>query len=346
MKRTWKQIVVGLGMFMGTTGACLAAEGHHRGGNGGGSFKPNLGGSSQMAKPRVQTFHPQVTNLQPKLASGQSGRTLNNNLGNSHVLKGNGISTMPLKPTLPIKPTFPLSPGLSGGSKSNKPLNIPGLSGLGGKTSLPGGIVSKVPLTPKFPGPITTLPCPVKPICPIKPICPPFPGPICGSNNNCNPWWGGWWYNPCTPIIIPIGCDGYGGYGGYVGGDTIIVNETVVVESPAQPAVIVNEVAPAAAMEPVKEPVKEEKLMQVPVGATLTLQGKELGDKPGQVLLQFEKFSFPAQVSQWKPDQVTTTLPQMGLAGPTKAQIFVLKDTGEVATTLTVELVPAVAVAK
>ena len=77
--------------------------------------------------------------------------------------------------------------------------------------------------------------------------------------------------------------------------------------------------------------------------ATLTLQGKDLGDKPGQVLLQFEKFSFPAQVSEWKPDHVTTTLPQMGLAGPTKAQIFVLKETGEVATTLTVELVPAVA---
>jgi hypothetical protein len=120
------------------------------------------------------------------------------------------------------------------------------------------------------------------------------------------------------------------------------VTETVVVESPAQPAAVVNEVAPAA----VVEPVKEEKLMQVPVGATLTLKGKELGDKPGQVLLQFEKFSFPAQVGEWKPDHVTTTLPQMGLAAPAKAQIFVLKETGEVATTLAVELVPAVAVAK
>jgi hypothetical protein len=69
-------------------------------------------------------------------------------------------------------------------------------------------------------------------------------------------------------------------------------------------------------------------------------------DKPGQVLLQFEKFSFPAQVGEWKPDHVTTTLPQMGLAAPTKAHVFVLKKTGEVATTLAVELVPAVAVAK
>ena len=119
------------------------------------------------------------------------------------------------------------------------------------------------------------------------------------------------------------------------------MTETVVVESPAQPAVV-SEVAPAAAV----EPVKEEKLLQVPVGATLTLKGKELGDKPGQVLLQFEKFSFPAQVGEWKPDHVTTTLPQMGLTTPTKAQIFVLKESGEVATTLAVELVPAVAVAK
>jgi hypothetical protein len=343
MKRTWKQILVGVGMVMGTTGACLAAGGHHGGGNGGGNFKPNLGGS-QMAQPRVQTFHPQVTNLQPKLGNGLSGQTLNSTLGNSHVLKGNGISTLPLKPTLPLNPIL-----AGGGSKSNKPLNIPGLNGLGGKTSLPSGIINKIPLTPKFPGPITTLPCPVKPICPIKPICPPFPGPVCG-NNYCNPWWGGWWYNPCTPIIIPIGCGGYGGYGGGYGGgyvgDTIVVNETTVVESPAQPATApataTSEVAPATAV----EPVKEEKLMQVPVGATLTLQGKELGDKPGQVLLQFEKFSFPAQVSEWKPDHVTTTLPQMGLAAPTKAQIFVLKDTGEVATTLTVELVPAPAPAK
>jgi hypothetical protein len=81
--------------------------------------------------------------------------------------------------------------------------------------------------------------------------------------------------------------------------------------------------------------------MQVPVGATLKLAGKELGDKPGQVLLQFEKFSFPAQVNEWKPDQAVATLPQMGLTGPTKAQLFVLKENGEVATTLAVELMPA-----
>src|SRR6188768_336786 len=250
MKRTWKQIVVGVGMVMGTTGACLAAGGHHGGGHGGGNFKPNLG-SSQIAQPRVQTVM---------------------NQGIKTKLPVNVVGTVPTKPVFPVHPVGPKKP----------PLGPIGPIG-------PIGPVS--PVKPPI-GPIG----PIGPVGPVKPpkcppICPPY-NPPCSNGPKCG-WWGGWCYNPCTPIFIPIGGFGYGGYGG---GSTTIVNETIVVESPAQPAAVVNEVAPAAAV----EPVKEEKLMQVPVGATLTLQGKELGDKPGQVLLQFEKFSFPAQVGEWK----------------------------------------------
>ena len=318
MRRNWKQMFGGVTLMLAVAGSSLAAGGHHFGvGNGGGGFKPG-GGNGGMQVSR--STHLPVQSLQ---SHGPSGINLNT-LGGSKVMKGNGGIVPPNPSHLPQLPS---------GNKTIKPINLPG--GVGNPINNPINVGNKIPIKPNFPikptfpGPIVTLPCPIKPICPVKPICPPYnPCKPCWTG----PWWGGWCYNPCPPIIIPIG-GGFGGYGGGYGPS--VVTETVVVEA-AAPAVVASE--PAVTVE---SPVKEEKLMQVPVGATLTLEGKELGDKGGQVLLQFEKFSFPAQVNEWKPDHVTATLPLMGLSSPTKAQIFVLKDGGEVATTLAVELIPA-----
>jgi len=292
MKTNWNKWTLATATVLGLASACLAAGGKQGGGFKPGGFKPNLGSSGA---PRVQFAGNQGIQ---KLAGNQ------------------GIKTLPIKPTLPVKPVGPVKPPLGGPIGPISPI---------GPVKPPVG-----PIKPPL-GPIGPIKPPIGPLGPVTPpICPPC-NPPCNTGPKCC-WWGGWCYNPCTPIIIPIGCGGY-----YGGGYTSVVTETVVVEVPAQ-SVVVNEVAPAPA-----EPAKEEKLLQVPVGATLTLQGKELSDKPGQVVLQFEKFSFPAQVNEWKPDHVTTTLPQMGLAAPTKAQIFLLKESGEVATTVAVELLPAAA---
>ena len=89
MKRTWKQIVVGVGLAVGTTGSCLAAGGHHGNGNGG-SFKPNLGGN-HFAQPRVQTVMNQ--GIKTKLPVNVGG-------------------TVPTKPVFPVHPVGPKKPPL------------------------------------------------------------------------------------------------------------------------------------------------------------------------------------------------------------------------------------------
>jgi hypothetical protein len=84
-----------------------------------------------------------------------------------------------------------------------------------------------------------------------------------------------------------------------------------------------------------------EKLMQIPVGSTITLAGKDLGDAAGQVVVQIDKISLPAQMNEWKVDGANGTLPMLGLAGPTKAQLWMVKADGAVAANMAVELIPA-----
>jgi hypothetical protein len=91
----------------------------------------------------------------------------------------------------------------------------------------------------------------------------------------------------------------------------------------------------------VVENVADAKLMQVPVGATLTLADKNLGADEGQVVLEVEAVSLPAKVNEWKADQVNMTLPMFGLGAPTKAKIWLVRKDGQVANTLMVELIPA-----
>ena len=112
------------------------------------------------------------------------------------------------------------------------------------------------------------------------------------------------------------------------------LEDVVATEAPAansQPAV-----QQATATEPVS---KEVSLPQIPVGATLTLQGKDLTDKEGQVVLQFGEIALPATIKEWKNDAVTCTLPVLGLTRPSKATLHVLKSDGKTASTLNCEIV-------
>lgn len=182
------------------------------------------------------------------------------------------------------------------------------------------------PIKPPVVGPIgpgNPLPpiCPPAPPKPCPPICPPWnPGGYCGPWHPLPGWFG--CYNPCPPICVTLPA--------YTS-TPVVVTETVVVEGTA-PAATEAEFVPASA---------EEELLQVPVGATLTLSDKSLGEKQGQVVLQVDAMSVPGQVTEWKADQVTVTLPMFGLSEPTKSKIWLLRADGEVANVLAVELTPA-----
>jgi hypothetical protein len=116
-------------------------------------------------------------------------------------------------------------------------------------------------------------------------------------------------YKPCYPCHKPV-----------------CYQETVYVYS--QPIVV-----------QVAAPV--EQLMQVPAGATLTLQAPNLGEAPGQVVLQMEKVAMAGLVREWKLDTVTASLPPMELAAPVIAEILILRADGSLANGMKVELIPA-----
>lgn len=126
----------------------------------------------------------------------------------------------------------------------------------------------------------------------------------------CKPWWSdchshhNHCYKPCYPVVYT---------------QPIIVQVPVVVEQVA-----------------VAQPT-----MQVPVGATLTLQSPALGEAAGQVMIQIDKVAIPAMVNEWKPDSVTTTLPMLGLGGQVIADIVMVRADGTVANSIKVELINA-----
>jgi hypothetical protein len=104
-------------------------------------------------------------------------------------------------------------------------------------------------------------------------------------------------------------------------------------------------IAAAPPTEPAAQPNQTETvsngvpLPQIPVGATLTLQGKDLTDKQGQVVLQLGEIALPATIKEWKNDSVICTLPVLGLTKASKATLHVLKADGKTASTLNCELV-------
>ena len=84
---------------------------------------------------------------------------------------------------------------------------------------------------------------------------------------------------------------------------------------------------------------KEAALPQIPVGATVTLNGKDLSNKEGQVVLQIGEIALPATITEWQDNKVTCTLPVLGLTRTSKATLHVLKADGKTASTLECELV-------
>jgi hypothetical protein len=75
------------------------------------------------------------------------------------------------------------------------------------------------------------------------------------------------------------------------------------------------------------------------VGATVTLNGKDLSDKPGQVMLQIGDIAVPVTIKEWKSDAVVCTLPVLGLTKASRATLHVLKADGKTASTMMLELV-------
>lgn len=155
------------------------------------------------------------------------------------------------------------------------------------------------------------------------------------GNGNCNPGQGNCWFPPINIGCWPGngGCYPVGGCYPYpVGGCypyPIYQTQPIVV---TQQPVIVEAAAPVKV---------EEQLLKIPVGTTVNLEGTNLGDKAGQVLIVMEKLTLGTLVNEWKTEKVVATLPMIGLAEPTKAELVVVKADGQVASNIKVLLMPA-----
>jgi hypothetical protein len=266
-----------------------------------GKIKPANVGGSSPTLPALNKDL--LTKLKPALGNGQGNLQLNPN-AIQNLPPGLGIGNGNGQGGLQLNPNAiqNLPPGLAGIGSGNG-------NGQGGLQLNPNAIQ---PLPPGLIGSGNGN---------GNPICNPCHNP---HNHWCGPCW--WWTpsfcNPCyTGCYYPT---------------IYTYPQTIVVTQPVTTVVAADAVAPAVAVEPVAE-----KLMQIPIGSTITLAGKDLGDAAGQVVVQIDKISLPAQLNEWKADSVNVTLPMLGLAGPTKAQLWMVKADGAVAANMAVELIPA-----
>lgn len=339
MKRNWlPYVAIAAALVAGSLCSSAFAGGGFKFGGSGGSSGIRLGSSSNNSNSGGsninRSFQPRIGNL-----NGNSGQSMSGNM-QSQIKKfqGNGIgqiggSSNNNTPRVTIKPGSNL-PGnigqvIGGSSNSGSPRvgNVPGIvnqikkngnvSGLPGIIS--GGNGNAVPKSGKM-----------DPGFNKSGIGQAIGNAILGGGNGngngggssqasikcgpikvgCKPWWDDchhFHHNHCYKPTYPV-CT-----------QTIIVQVPVVVEQVA-----------------VAQPV-----MQVPVGATLTLQSLGLGDAAGQVMLQVDKIAIPAMVNDWKPDAVTTTLPMLGLSSPVIADIVMVRADGTVANSIKVELINA-----
>ena len=306
MKRNWlKTVAIVASLVAGTIGNSALAGNKGGPSSGGSSFHPQVGTSLQGAVTRsignTQTFQPQIKTLNGNDLSGIQGIKLQD------------------RQHSPILNVPQLSNGVQGIQLKNTLDLTKKINGIGGNQPLPfnqdlakkiGNVVDpKLHINPdlahKINGAILDKKC--------------LPGCFPGCKPGCFPWWWSPFWGSCYSSCYP--CYYYPTY--YV--EPIVIPVTTVAA---------DSVAPVAG-------VVEDKLMQVPVGATLTLQASNLGDKAGQVILQIDKISLPAQVSEWKNDSVTATLPMIGLNGNVKAEIMLVKPDGSLGSSVKVELIPA-----
>jgi hypothetical protein len=318
MKRNWFTSMVALSLVVGTI--CTSAHADNK-------FKFNNGNSRNL-----------------QLSSGNGGqnntvrRLSTSSLGSGNSLGSSGLGTIktqikPLNGNLGISGLNQNTQILNGVRKLNNPtlstqiltkpgivqsVNGNGLSGILGSQGSQGSqalnsqLLNSNAAKKLIPAVLGAKKC--------DPICDPGFGKSCSPcwspcKIGCNPWWYGCYswcdpcYKPCYPIVYsqPI---------------VIPVATTVVTAAPVAGVI-------------------EEKLMQVPAGATLTLQALDLGTTAGQVVLQLNQMAMPAMVNEWKNDAVTATLPPMGLASPVKGEITIVKADGKVASSIKVEVIPA-----
>lgn len=364
MKRSILFVLAAIAVQTGiwSTSAQLAfagGKGSGRGGNGGGQ---NFG--HQQA---ARNLPPQVA----KPAAKASPRTITPiNLNASHKKLGNlnagNLAATPIKPIQPIQPI---------GGKSKSPPLVPikqspeqiagNLQNLGIPSKGPGKL-------PKFDASqLGQLAHPTKK--PFPPVIDPgigngvggglgggfggkgqcgngvvsqFCGVPAGGCHPHFPWWGfGLGY-----VLGNWNCGGwyYPGGGCYYPSYPVVYETPIVVTSPT-PEVTVNvptnidvDVAGAsAAATPESAPAADAaKRPQIPAGSPVTLNGNALTEKPGQVILQLGDVALPAEVKQWKNDQVACVLPLMAVAKPVPAQLHTLRADGTVASTLDFDLLP------
>jgi hypothetical protein len=253
------------------------------------------------------------------LPGGLNGTQLNKSLGGQNLMQ-DGLGKYSPSP-ITINKDFVKTPTLE---KSGLTLNKAAIQKISPALQGALGNQPNAVLNPNAIGPLPALP--------VKPIyCGPIVNPCYHPHNHwCgNLWWWSPWYNtPC--------------YTGSYYTSIYTYPTPIVVEAPVTTVVAGGAaVAPAAAVEPMALETAAEKLLQIPVGSTITLQGKDLGEKSGQVVVQIDKVSLPAQMNEWKVDSAVVTLPMIGLAGPTKAQLWMVKADGAVAANMAVELIPA-----
>ena len=131
-------------------------------------------------------------------------------------------------------------------------------------------------------------------------------------NPTCKPWWWTCHNHYCNqPIYYPV------------------CTRPIVIQVPVAVPVAVG------------VPVVEEPLVQVPVGSTITMQALGSGDLAGRMILVMDKVSLEAQVIEWKEGAVTATLPMFALAAPMPAELVIVRADGQPATSMKIELVPA-----
>ncbi len=126
----------------------------------------------------------------------------------------------------------------------------------------------------------------------------------------------------CRPICLP----NFGYLPGPWCADTIFVSRPVTVHPP----VVIDCVN-----------LPPSSLPEVAVGGTYSLNLAQLGEYPGQALLDLGNIALPIKVEDWNDAAAMVTLPSFGLAKPMPAKIQVGKADGSLAATIEVLLVPA-----
>src|SRR4029453_13379544 len=132
---------------------------------------------------------------------------------------------------------------------------------------------------------------------------------------------------------VPSGGLGGGYYGYYppVYTQPVVVSTPVVVADPVAIAETTTDASTAVAESTTPAPAPAattpaagNQLPKVPVGSTLTLQAKDLGET-AQVLLVMDNLTLGVQVNEWKDDYATATLPLLGITGLTKSELVLVK---------------------